>query len=177
MTRNLNQRVEVGVPIYDAAIKQQILTTLDIQWHDNVKARIIDKDQSNHYVKRGNKRSIRSQQEIYDYFAVLQQSIQAGTWPIGLARTPAQIPQNANYMAAVDLGSNSFHMVIARVVDGALQLLHREKQKVQLAEGLTEDFCWPKKLCCVVWLFLLRFANTLEPVYRANGCGSLPPTP
>ena len=74
MTRNLDQRVEVGVPIYDAAIKQQILTTLDIQWHDNVKARIIDKDQSNHYVKRGNKRSIRSQQEIYDYFAVLQQS-------------------------------------------------------------------------------------------------------
>lgn len=79
MTRNLDQRVEVGVPIYDAAIKQQIMTTLDIQWHDNVKARIIDKDQSNHYVKRGNKRSIRSQQEIYDYFAQLQQSTQAGT--------------------------------------------------------------------------------------------------
>ncbi len=36
MTRNLDQRVEVGVPIYDAAIKQQIMTTLDIQWHDNV---------------------------------------------------------------------------------------------------------------------------------------------
>ena len=34
----------------------------------------IDKDQSNHYVKRGNKRSIRSQQDIYDYFAQLQQS-------------------------------------------------------------------------------------------------------
>ncbi len=47
---------------------------------------------------------------------------------------------NANYMAAVDLGSNSFHMVIARVVDGALQLLHREKQKVQLAEGLNRGF-------------------------------------
>jgi len=73
MTRNLDQRVEVGVPIYDAAIKQQILTTLDIQWHDNVKARIIDKEQSNHYVKRGNKKSVRSQQDIYDYFASLQQ--------------------------------------------------------------------------------------------------------
>ena len=36
-------------------------------------------------------------------------------------------------IAAVDLGSNSFHLVIARIVDGALQLLHREKQKVQLA--------------------------------------------
>ncbi|WP_337880570.1 phospholipase D-like domain-containing protein, partial [Rheinheimera sp.] len=77
MTRNLDQRVEVGVPIYDATIKQQILTTLDIQWHDNVKARVIDRDQSNHYVKRGNKRSIRSQQEIYDYFASLHQDLRA----------------------------------------------------------------------------------------------------
>lgn len=75
MTRNLDQRVEVGVPIYDASIKQQVLTMLDIQWHDNVKARVIDRDQSNHYVKRGNKRSIRSQQEIYDYFASLHQDL------------------------------------------------------------------------------------------------------
>ncbi|QBL10354.1 polyphosphate kinase 1 [Rheinheimera sp. D18] len=69
MTRNIDQRVEVGVPIYDPRLKQQVLDTLDIQWHDNVKARIIDAQQSNGYVKRGNKRSIRSQQEIYDYFA------------------------------------------------------------------------------------------------------------
>ena len=69
MTRNIDQRVEVGVPIYDARLKQQVLDTLDIQWRDNVKARIIDARQSNAYVKRGNKRSIRSQQQIYDYFA------------------------------------------------------------------------------------------------------------
>jgi polyphosphate kinase len=69
MTRNIDQRVEVGVPIYDARLKQQVLETLDIQWRDNVKARIIDAKQSNAYVKRGNKRSIRSQQQIYDYLA------------------------------------------------------------------------------------------------------------
>ncbi|GAB2919365.1 polyphosphate kinase 1 [Rheinheimera gaetbuli] len=69
MTRNIDQRVEVGVPIYAVRLKQQILDTLDIQWRDNVKARIIDAKQSNAYVKRGNKRSIRSQQQIYDYFA------------------------------------------------------------------------------------------------------------
>jgi len=68
MTRNIDQRVEVGVPIYDVRLKQQVLDTLDIQWRDNVKARIIDAKQSNAYVKRGNKRSIRSQQQIYDYF-------------------------------------------------------------------------------------------------------------
>ncbi|MFU1830734.1 exopolyphosphatase, partial [Klebsiella pneumoniae] len=29
--------------------------------------------------------------------------------------------------AAVDLGSNSFHMVIARVVDGAMQIIGRRR--------------------------------------------------
>lgn len=72
MTRNIDQRVEVGVPIYDTRIKQQIVTMLDLQWNDNVKARLIDKQQSNPYVKRGNKRSIRSQQAIYDFLAGLQ---------------------------------------------------------------------------------------------------------
>ncbi len=72
MTRNIEQRVEVGVPIYDARIKQQIMTILDLQWNDNVKARLIDKQQSNPYIKRGNKKSIRSQQAIYDYLASQQ---------------------------------------------------------------------------------------------------------
>ena len=30
-------------------------------------------------------------------------------------------------IAAVDLGSNSFHLVVAREVDGRLQILHKEK--------------------------------------------------
>lgn len=38
--------------------------------------------------------------------------------------------------AAIDLGSNSFHMVIARVVDGAIQVLGHLKQRVHLADGL-----------------------------------------
>ena len=42
MTRNIEQRVEVGVPIYNARIKQQIMTILDLQWNDNVKARLIN---------------------------------------------------------------------------------------------------------------------------------------
>jgi len=40
--------------------------------------------------------------------------------------------------AAVDLGSNSFHMVIARVVDGAMQIIGRLKQRVHLADGLDD---------------------------------------
>jgi exopolyphosphatase/guanosine-5'-triphosphate,3'-diphosphate pyrophosphatase len=42
-------------------------------------------------------------------------------------------------VAAVDLGSNSFHMVIARVVDGHLHVVDRMRERVQLAAGLTED--------------------------------------
>ena len=42
-------------------------------------------------------------------------------------------------IAAIDLGSNSFHMIIARIVNGTLQVLSRLKQKVQLAEGLDEN--------------------------------------
>ena len=41
-------------------------------------------------------------------------------------------------LAAVDLGSNSFHMVIAREVRGELQVVDRLKERVQLAAGLTE---------------------------------------
>ncbi|QDY42680.1 exopolyphosphatase [Candidatus Pantoea soli] len=51
--------------------------------------------------------------------------------PISQKTTPK--PQE---FAAIDLGSNSFHMVIARVVDGALQVLGRLKQRVHLADGL-----------------------------------------
>lgn len=38
--------------------------------------------------------------------------------------------------AALDLGSNSFHLVTARVIDGHLQPLLRFKQQVQLGKGL-----------------------------------------
>ena len=41
--------------------------------------------------------------------------------------------------AAIDLGSNSFHMVIARQVDGALQIIGRLKQRVHLADGLDSN--------------------------------------
>lgn len=42
-------------------------------------------------------------------------------------------------IAAIDLGSNSFHMIIAREVDGNLQIIDRFKEMVQLAAGLDEQ--------------------------------------
>jgi exopolyphosphatase/guanosine-5'-triphosphate,3'-diphosphate pyrophosphatase len=46
---------------------------------------------------------------------------------------------NGAPVAAVDLGSNSFHMVIARVVDGHLHVVDRMRERVQLALGLGAD--------------------------------------
>ena len=40
-------------------------------------------------------------------------------------------------IAAIDLGSNSFHMVVAKVVGEDLQIVSRHKQRVRLAAGLS----------------------------------------
>jgi exopolyphosphatase/guanosine-5'-triphosphate,3'-diphosphate pyrophosphatase len=42
-------------------------------------------------------------------------------------------------VAAVDLGSNSFHMLVARIVDGQVHVVDRLKERVALADGLDED--------------------------------------
>ncbi|MEW6648107.1 MAG: exopolyphosphatase [Pseudomonadota bacterium] len=45
----------------------------------------------------------------------------------------------ASTIAAVDLGSNSFHMVVARAVNGHLSILDRLRESVRLASGLGTD--------------------------------------
>jgi exopolyphosphatase/guanosine-5'-triphosphate,3'-diphosphate pyrophosphatase len=42
-------------------------------------------------------------------------------------------------VAAVDLGSNSFHMTVARVTDGHLHVVDRLKEMVRIAAGLDEN--------------------------------------
>lgn len=66
MTRNLFNRVECGFPIYDNKIKRELRDIIDIQLHDNTKARIIDSDFDNKFVKN-NGPHIRAQYAIYDY--------------------------------------------------------------------------------------------------------------
>ena len=67
MVRNLSYRVETAFPIYDPAIKQEIMDFLNIQLTDNVKARILDKNQSNKYYQSSDDLAIRSQVETYYY--------------------------------------------------------------------------------------------------------------
>ena len=51
------------------------------------------------------------------------------------ASARAALPEG-ELLAAVDLGSNSFHMVVARSVLGQLRIVDRIKEHVRLAEGL-----------------------------------------
>ncbi len=44
--------------------------------------------------------------------------------------------QDGDLLAAVDLGSNSFHMVVARYTLGQLRIVDRIKEHVRMAEGL-----------------------------------------
>ncbi|SDX25129.1 polyphosphate kinase 1 [Aequorivita viscosa] len=67
MTRNLTHRIEVITPVLDEDHKKTVLDVINIELEDNVKARIIDADQKNEYV-RNSKKEVRSQLAIYRYF-------------------------------------------------------------------------------------------------------------
>ncbi len=73
MTRNIDYRIEVAVALLDPRLKQRVLDIIAILFSDTVKARIIDKELSNRYVPRGNRRKVRSQQAIYEYIKSLEQ--------------------------------------------------------------------------------------------------------
>ena len=64
MRRNLNRRIETAVPILDQRIKNEILSVIDLQLRDNVKACYIDEYLGNHYV-RNEGPQVRSQRLCY----------------------------------------------------------------------------------------------------------------
>jgi polyphosphate kinase len=66
MRRNLEHRVEATCPIWHEELKQELKDILDIQLQDNVKARWLDNELSNDYVKT-TKKKIRSQVETYNF--------------------------------------------------------------------------------------------------------------
>ena len=66
MTRNLDRRVEVVFPVYDADLQRELKALLEIQWQDNVKARILSAEMTNQYrPRKGN--AVRAQMAFYDY--------------------------------------------------------------------------------------------------------------
>ncbi len=73
MTRNLEKRIEVGCPIYSERLRQQITDMIELHFRDTLKARVIDAEQTNAYVKRGNRRLLQSQLETYKYLQALEE--------------------------------------------------------------------------------------------------------
>jgi len=67
MTRNLDARIEVAAPIYNADLQKELKYILETQLSDNVKARIIDAGQNNRY-KRDNNPSLKSQAEMHEHY-------------------------------------------------------------------------------------------------------------
>ena len=67
MSRNLDHRIEVGLPVWDEELKRELQTMLDIQWKDNVKARLLGKNDLNQY-RFIDDPDFRSQMETYNYF-------------------------------------------------------------------------------------------------------------
>lgn len=67
MTRNLDYRIEVSCPINDKKLQKEIRDILEIQWSDNTKARVMDKEQKNEHRSTKSKTKIRAQESIYDY--------------------------------------------------------------------------------------------------------------
>jgi len=67
MIRNIDHRIEAACPILDKEMKQEMIDIINIQLSDNVKARILDNNLSNHMVNPRNSPKIRSQVELYNY--------------------------------------------------------------------------------------------------------------
>lgn len=67
------------------------------------------------------------------------------------------------YFAAIDLGSNSFHMIISRINQDTVETVDREKEMVQIAAGMRNnrlaDDAQERALAC-----LQRFAERLRDI-------------
>ena len=69
------------------------------------------------------------------------------------------------YYAAVDLGSNSFHMVIVHViVNGSVQIIGKIKQKLRLATGLDDELALDDVSMERGWQCLQVFSERLQDI-------------
>ncbi len=74
---------------------------------------------------------------------------------------------NESY-AAVDLGSNSFHMIVANVVDGRAIIVDRIKEMVRLAGGLDEERRLTEEAMEIALQCLERFGQRIKTIPASN---------
>jgi polyphosphate kinase len=73
MTRNFEHRVEVGFPVLDKEVRQEIRDIIDFQLQDNVKARDITRTNNNKYHKNQSTNQVRAQVQTYNYLKTKHQ--------------------------------------------------------------------------------------------------------
>ncbi|MBS0971003.1 guanosine-5'-triphosphate,3'-diphosphate diphosphatase [Chimaeribacter arupi] len=73
---------------------------------------------------------------------------------------------SSSLYAAIDLGSNSFHMLVVREVAGSIQTLARIKRKVRLAAGLGHDNRLSPEAMQRGWQCLKLFSERLQDIPR-----------
>lgn len=80
-------------------------------------------------------------------------------------------------LAAIDLGSNSFHMIVARVREGQIHVIDRLREMVRLGEGLAEDKQLTPEVAERALACLKRFGQRLRSMphgsVRAVGTNTL----
>jgi len=89
--------------------------------------------------------------------------------------TPAETPENQPgrdvvpaVIAAVDLGSNSFHMIVGELRHGQLTIIDRLREPIRLAEGLAEDGQLAKAARQRAVACLSRFGERLRDMHAAS---------
>ena len=66
LPRNFDSRFEVVFPILDPSLQKELRRIMELQWRDNVKARVLDRELHNRTASGGKKR-VRSQEAIRDW--------------------------------------------------------------------------------------------------------------
>jgi exopolyphosphatase / guanosine-5'-triphosphate,3'-diphosphate pyrophosphatase len=79
-------------------------------------------------------------------------------------KSPAPRPV-PDVLAAVDLGSNSFHMVVARYSHGQLTIIDRLREMVRLASGVEENGRIDKEAAARALACLERFGQRLRDMH------------
>ncbi|MEZ8826766.1 guanosine-5'-triphosphate,3'-diphosphate diphosphatase [Vibrio amylolyticus] len=72
------------------------------------------------------------------------------------------------FYAAIDLGSNSFHMLVVRHISGSVQTMAKIKRKVRLASGLDSDNALSQEAMQRGWDCLSLFAERLQDIPTEN---------
>ncbi|GLT16132.1 guanosine-5'-triphosphate,3'-diphosphate diphosphatase [Vibrio algivorus] len=70
--------------------------------------------------------------------------------------------------AVIDLGSNSFHMLVVRHIDGSVQTMAKIKRKVRLANGLDQNNQLSQEAMQRGWDCLSLFAERLQDIPTDN---------